>query len=80
MFHGMFVYLSGLRREQDPQNEREHFQHDMFHDTGMFGTIPVAFRNISLCLVCFAICLFNSPDLDGQGTKNETLSLQDPQR
>ena len=33
--------------------------------------------------ICFTICLFISPDLDGhraQGTKNEMLSHRDPQK
>ena len=55
--------------------------HDMFHDVLCVPQMfTIMFRNTS-CLqtICFTICLFISPDLDGhRAPKNESFTPRDP--
>ena len=62
-FHDMFVYQSGLRREQGTKNETS-----AQHDPELWWS--ESFRFVSDIMpeqgtICFTICLFISPDLDG---------------
>ena len=74
MFHGVFVYKSGHRRVQGTPKEAftvlkgddRHFDDETFRNISLLLIQAQGIQNERLNFaVCFTVCFFISPDIDG---------------